>query len=136
MLEGAQRQAARFVSNNYDRTASVSSMLQNLDWEPLTTRRILNQCSMFYKIHFSLVNIPFPPCVIPSTRQGRAIHTLGYQTIQSRVNTYRYSFFVRTIPTWNRLPLAVVSTPSVRQFQALALPVLRDMQPTTTQQKL
>ena len=98
-LKGAQCQVARFICNNYDRTASVISMLQSLEWESLATWRLFNQCSMFYKFHFGLVNIPFPSCVILSIQQGRSNHTLGYQTIQSRVNMYRYSFFVRTIPT-------------------------------------
>ena len=135
-IEAIQRQAARFVSNNYERTASVTDMLKILEWESLATRRLLNQCSMFYKIHFSLVNIPFPSCVIPATRQGRANNILSFNIIQSRVNTYKYSFFVRTIPIWNRLPTTVVQASSIKQFQTLALPVLREMQPTSTHQKL
>ena len=103
-LEGVQNQAARFVCNNYDRTASVSSMVQSLEWDTLATRRLVNQCSMFYKIRNGLVNIPFPPCVIPSRRQGRHSHPQSYAPIC--------------------------------QFQSMALPVLRDMKPTTTHQKL
>ena len=60
----------------------------------------------------------------------------NYMYIYTCPPTYRYSFFVRTIPTWGRLPLAVVQAPSVKQFQEMALPVLRDMKPTTTQIKL
>ena len=136
-LEGVQNQAARFVCRNYDRTASVTSMLQSLEWDSLATRRLLNQCSMFYKIHYGLVHIPFPSCVSPPNWDGgKNSHILGYSHIQSRINAYRYSFFVRTIPIWGRLPLAVVQAPSVKQFQAMALPVLRDMKPTTTQIKL
>ncbi|XP_072051527.1 uncharacterized protein [Amphiura filiformis] len=57
-LESVQRQAARFVYNNYERTASVTSMLQRLEWDSLATRRLLNQGTMFFKIHHGLVNIP------------------------------------------------------------------------------
>lgn len=136
LLEAVQRQAARFVLNNYERTASVTQMLQRLEWDSLATRRLLNQCTMFFKIHHGLVSIPFPTTVIPSTRQGRNTNTMSYQTIQPRVNSYRYSFFVRIIPVWNRLPTPVTSAVSVRQFQSLALHVLRDMAATPTHQTL
>ena len=38
-IEMVQRRAARFVTNNYDWNASVSDMLQHLQWEPLQDRR-------------------------------------------------------------------------------------------------
>ncbi|XP_072040225.1 uncharacterized protein [Amphiura filiformis] len=135
-LEAVQRQAARFVYNNYERQASVTQMLQRLEWDSLATRRLLNQNTMFFKIHHGLVNIPFPSTVLPSVRQGRASNIYSYQAIQPRVNTYRYSFFVRTIPVWNRLPSPVVSCLTVSHFQALALPLLRDMATTPTHQSL
>ena len=129
-LESVQRQAARFVTNNYERTASVTEMLRDLQWDSLATRRIAHQCAMFYKIRQNFVNIPFPSCVIPSSRLGRTTNICSYQIIQSRVNTYKYSFFVRTIPVWNLLPTTVVSANTVQQFQNLALPVLRGLQLT------
>ena len=135
-LESVQRQAARFVTNNYDRTASVTEMLQDLQWDSLATRRMTHQCAMFYKIRLGLVNIPFPSCVIPSNRLGRVTNTCCYQNIQARVNSFKYSFFVRVIPVWNRLPTPVVSASSIHQFQSLALPVLRGLQPIPTHLRL
>jgi hypothetical protein len=76
-LEGVQNQAARFVCRNYDRTASVTSMLQSLEWDSLATRRLLNQCSMFYKIHYGLVHIPFPSCVSPPLGRRKKLSHLG-----------------------------------------------------------
>ena len=38
-LEKIQRSAARFVTQNYRQTASVTSLLQNLGWADLKTRR-------------------------------------------------------------------------------------------------
>ena len=38
-IEKVQRRAARFVSNNFRRKASVSEMLQNLGWQSLDGRR-------------------------------------------------------------------------------------------------
>ena len=126
-LDAVQRQAARFVTSNYDRYASVSQMLQELNWDSLAIRRSVHQCTMFYKIRNNFVNIPFPSCIIPATRLGRNTNIFAYQLIQARVNTFKYSFFVRTIPLWNKLPTSVVSAASVHQFQSMALPVLREM---------
>ena len=38
-IEKVQRRAARFVSNNFRRKASVSEMLHNLGWQSLDSRR-------------------------------------------------------------------------------------------------
>ena len=38
-LERVQRKAARFCSNNYHRTASVTKMLSDLEWDSLDLRR-------------------------------------------------------------------------------------------------
>ena len=38
-IEKVQRRAARFVSNNFRRKASVSEMLHNLGWQSIDSRR-------------------------------------------------------------------------------------------------
>jgi len=38
-LDRVQRRAARWITNKYDRTTSVSSLLQHLHLEPLEERR-------------------------------------------------------------------------------------------------
>jgi len=47
---GVQRRAARFVSGNYRRQASVGAMLQSLGWETLQQRRRQAKAVMMYKI--------------------------------------------------------------------------------------
>ena len=135
-LESVQRQAVRYIFRVYDRKTSISPLLQQLDLDQLAIRRLLHQCTMFYKIHYNLVNIGFPPCVRLHPAVGRAQHLLHYQPIQASRNSYKFSFFIRTIPIWNRLPLEAVTAPSVQVFQAVALPAVRDMRPTTTHQQL
>ena len=131
-LESVQRQAVRYILSVYDRKTSISPLLQQLDLDQLVIRRLLHQCTMFYKIHYNLVSISFPPCVRFHPAVGRAQHLLHYQPIQASRNSYKFSFFIRTIPIWNRLPLEAVTAPSVQAFQAVALPAVRDMRPTTT----
>ena len=79
---------------------------QDLQWDSLATCRLYHQCCMFYKIKHELVNIPFQ-AVFPSHRTSRMFNKCYYQIIQSRVNSFKYSLFVYTIPVWNMLPASV-----------------------------
>ena len=49
-LESVQRRGARFVSNDYRWTSSVSKMLTKLNWNPLEHRRRASRLTMLHKI--------------------------------------------------------------------------------------
>ena len=46
-VESVQRRAARFVCNDYCRSSSVNTMLSNLGWQDLETRRKITDLTMF-----------------------------------------------------------------------------------------
>ena len=56
-IEKVQRRAARFVSNNFRRKASVSEMLHNLGWQSLDSRRQDQRLVLFYKIINGLASV-------------------------------------------------------------------------------
>ena len=56
-IEMVQRRGARFVTDHYQYTYSVSSMLNELGWRSLENRRRDARLAMFYKIQNSLVSI-------------------------------------------------------------------------------
>ena len=56
-IEMIQRRAARYVSNRFRNTSSVSSMLDALQWEPLESRRTKIQLTLLFKIINDLVDI-------------------------------------------------------------------------------
>ena len=60
-LEMIQRRAARWTSNNYSTYASVTEMLQSLDWRSLEQRRSHSRLCLFYKIIYGLIAIGMPP---------------------------------------------------------------------------
>ena len=62
-----QRRAARFTTNRYRNTSSVSSMLDHLQWESLEPRRCKIQLTLFYKVVQDLVDIPAAEYLTPST---------------------------------------------------------------------
>ena len=49
-LEMVQRRAARFVMSDYNRTASVTEMLNSLQWQTLEEQRNNLQITLLYKI--------------------------------------------------------------------------------------
>ena len=57
-IERVNRRAARFVSNDYRWRSSVTSMLQDLEWRNLASRRKVTQLALFYKIVHQLVAVP------------------------------------------------------------------------------
>ena len=117
-LEKVQRRAARFVSCDYSQDASVTSMLSKLGWDSLECRRTLASLALFYKIQNGLVNISFPAGVVPK-RHTRSTSGHPYQYIQlsPSKDSYRYSFYVRTIPLWNSLSVNTVCCENVHLFK-------------------
>ena len=61
-LEKIQRAAARFVTQNYRQTASVTSLIQNLGWTDLKTRRKNYRLLCMFKILNELVEITINDC--------------------------------------------------------------------------
>ena len=59
MIEAVQRRAARFVTNTYNRTSSVTAMLFRLGWPSLEQRREIAKTIMMYKILHNMVAVPF-----------------------------------------------------------------------------
>ena len=57
-LEKVQRSAARWVLSSYSRTASVTSMLNQLSLEPLETRHRIQRLGFMYKILHGQVAVP------------------------------------------------------------------------------
>ena len=124
-LEHIQRAAARFVQNDFARRSSVTRMLSQLHWDQLSTRRVLSDVTLFYKIQHGLVGISFPPIIEPADDRTRSRHPHKYRIIRATGTLYRHSFFVRTIPVWNSLTREAVTSPTTKGFQQSALQTLR-----------
>ena len=115
-LEKIQRRAARFVCNNYSRHASVTAMLDMLNWSSLEHRRKEAKCIMFYKIINNLVCVDFHHYLQPITSSTRG-HHLRYTHLQARVDVFRHSYLPSTIRLWNMLPAQTVSSTSIDIFK-------------------
>jgi hypothetical protein len=105
-LEQVQRSSARFVYADYRRYTHVTPLIKDLGWDLLHTRRLIQQATMLYKIHFGLVHISPPACIQRATNISlRTNHQLKYvNTNMPVVDVYKYAYYPRTIAILNRLP--------------------------------
>ena len=117
-IESVQRHAVRFVNSDYGRYSSVSSILTDLNWPSLQSRRRICDLGMFFKIHRGQVNVslPYDPTSVPAYGFTRASHGFKIRLPSSSVDAYKHSFYVRSIPAWNALSADVVSSASYTEF--------------------
>ena len=87
-LEMVQRRAARFVTGYYQRQASVTDMLNQLQWPTLAVRREYIRLVIFYKIIHNSIAILIPSYILPSTRTSRHQHPGSFITISGTTTTY------------------------------------------------
>ena len=118
MIESVQRRAVRFVTNNYDRTSSVTAMLLRLDWPSLEQRRKIAKAIMLYKILHNKVAIPFDQYKAPITVFTRG-HSQRFHQVAAHVNAYLYSFFPSSIKIWNSLPELIVRARNLGEFKMM-----------------
>ncbi|XP_062578982.1 uncharacterized protein LOC134240892 [Saccostrea cucullata] len=115
-LEAVQRRAARFVTNNYNTTSSVTTMIDRLEWESLQQRRIKAKAIMMYRVIHSLVAIDLPPQFSQTGAATRG-HQQRYRIPFCRTNVYKESFFPTTIRIWNQLPEDTITAISLESFK-------------------
>ncbi len=118
-IEMVQRRAARYVTNRYRNTSSVTNMMEHLNWETLECRRTKHQLTMLFKIIHGLVDITADDYLTPahSTRSTRSGHTRNLLQIPVSTDLYKNSFFPRTVRTWNQLPAVIAETPDLVHFK-------------------
>ena len=120
-LEKVQRRAARFVTNRYRNTSSVTDMLTQLQWPSLKHRRRCARLSMMHKIINNQASVSCPGLVKQPPSGRRCKHNQQLQKIPCRTDYRQRQFFPRTITDWNSLPAEVIEAPSYNAFYARAM---------------
>ena len=92
-LEAVQRKAARFVTGQHSRQASVSALLHDLQWRPLQERQFVSR--LVELNGQAACDIPhyFPPHTPRTSCSHRAQFSLPHQ----HLDIYKFSFFPRTM---------------------------------------
>ena len=112
-VEAVQRRAARFVCRNYDYEADVKAMVTALGWRTLQERRFISRQCMLYKAIHGLAACNIPSYFPKSSGTTRTSHNQQHVTPKARIEMYGYSYFPRTIRTWNILPAGIVELPKI-----------------------
>ena len=116
-IEKVQRRAARFVSNNFRRKASVSEMLHEIGWQSLDGRRQDQRLVLFIKIINGFASVETEDILTPADSRTRKNHSFKFKHLQAKCDSYRYSFFPATISSWNNLPFGIEKVDSVEGFK-------------------
>ena len=130
-IEQIRRNSCGFIFHEYRRDTDTSLLINWLSLDSLYTHRLIQQATMFYKIHYNLVDI-CPSYYIQHANHisSRTDHPLMYCNKKPlQINAYKYSFFPRNMNIWNRLPCSAVSheTPSADNYHKFAIPAISVM---------
>ena len=118
-VEAVQRRAARFATGDYQRTSSVTDMLQQLHCQTLQSRRVYAQTVIMYRIMYNLVDIPAEHHLNRTSLRTRG-HSLRFLVPHTRTTVYRTSFFPQAICLWNQLHVHFSGNRYPRQLSRLS----------------
>ena len=124
-LEAVQCSAIRFVCSDYSKFSSVTSMQQSLGWDTPEVLRHLSAVTMMFKAVHNLNRLTLPASVNLVHSGTQSNHTYKFRHIFVHSNAYKFSFFPRTIPLWNSLPMSAVNANTTAAFQSNAIPIIR-----------
>ena len=116
-LEKVQRRAARFTSNDFKRTSSVTVMLQTLGWGTLEHRRRNRRIQMLNKIICNETGIPKESYTKPGPSRTRSSNNNKLAVYSAKSEDFKNSFFPRTIRDWNATTQAEINTISISAGQ-------------------
>ena len=116
-LEMVQRRAARYVCNNYIQMASVTGMLQRLEWRSLQQRHADIRLVFLYKCMNGLVAADLSDQLVRQTRPSRHCNSMAYHVPVETKTYVQKSFLPHTLNQWNRLPEHIVQSASLDTFK-------------------
>lgn len=130
--EIVQKRAIKWI--NGENFASYSNEkyheeLKNLNILPMKLKFVYNDLILFYKIVNKLVPIEFPSyisVIVPEatryTRSSAAVHNKTDLSLYSckivpTNDTFRHSYFYRTVKNWNKLPINIRQSEGLSAFR-------------------
>ena len=111
------RRAARFVKGSYGMFESVTQMLEQLTWTPLSKRRENSRLILFYKIINNLAVVPHS-CLEKADVCTRKKHSQKFRHIGYNIDPYGQSFFPNCISAWNGLAKDIAEANTLDIFKS------------------
>ena len=109
-IDMVQRKSARWICNQWQREASPTAMIKELDLQTLEQRRTVKRLSSLYQFHHGIKFMP------PNTIKTQRCNDLRFQPIQGLIQRYTHSFYPYSIREWNMLPAGLVNAESLDIF--------------------
>ena len=93
-IEQILRNSCRFIFHEYPRDTDTSLLISWLNLDSIYTRRLIQQATMSYKIHYNLIDICSPSYIQYANHiSSRTDHPLKYYNKNRvHINAYKYSF--------------------------------------------
>ena len=118
-VENVHCRAARLVTRQHQRQISVTAFMQDLQWRSLQERRLTARLCMFYKAVNEHAACDIPDHMATTQRRTGTSQNIQHAVPSANTDSYRFSFFPRTIKIWNILPAASVNAPNVDSFKTV-----------------
>ena len=118
-LEAVQRKAARFVTGQHSRQASVSALLHDLQWRSPQERRFVSRLVLSNKALSGQAACDGPHYFPPHTPRTRCSHRAQFSLPHQHLDICKYSFFPRTIRVYNIIPEAAAQAPDTVSFKTM-----------------
>jgi hypothetical protein len=116
-LEAIQRRAARFVKKDYSYKTSVTAIISDLGWQPLSSRRKIDRLTTMHKAREGHLALPLRNILHPVQRSTKRSHEYAYQEFQTNKDTFKFSFYPRTVKDWNSLPKQLTASQDSKAFK-------------------
>ena len=123
-LEKVHAKAARFVSGRFSRTDSLRNILQSLHWSSLQNRRDIIDIIYCHKIIYNNLHVPTQHTFIPHNSKTRS-NSQPFQNLYGNTDTYKNSYFPRTIQKWNKLPPDITQIENTDAFKKMVTKMLQ-----------
>ena len=124
-IEMIQKRAARFTTNTYNRTTSITALIKDLEWDTLQNRRTANRLTVLHKARQGLLALPVDKLLQPSLRQSRHTHLDSYRIITCKKDVYKHSYLPKTVIDWNKLPHNIIKIQDSPSFKEAVLKQLK-----------
>ena len=121
LIDRVQTRASRWICNSgfnpstYSWDPPSSDCLVQLRWPSMLSRFTRLSLMFLHDLLHQKFSIKFSDYFQFRNSSTRS-HRLSLVCKQSRINVYRYSFFVNVIIFWNKLPLSAASIPDRHVF--------------------
>ena len=119
-LEKVQRRASRLALGHKRGEMEYEERIKILNWPTLEKWRHFISLIECYKIVFGFNSLKFRDFVeLALDKMTQSNHSFNYKLSvkNARVNSYKYSFFIRIVKEWNNLPQYVVEAESFKLFK-------------------